>query len=531
LRYKEIAVQVYKNINNKQFNSEGLYKLTKIGPYLDRYKETHNLSFDSLVELSQSSHFKPFLHDLQSSKIDNFRSLGCTSHFHSGYPDFDLLMCFTFDGGSLSSFSEAYGDNSYRFDCIGLAKLLLTTTPQAFILNSGLRPSPLAANMYVSLVRDFMQSFPEVVADLIKNSPDTERKHLHLALLSLCKATGIDDADVIPAPTQLDPDVLGKVFATSVHGAVTGLYLSDFARHTKIVMGTENLQINISNFFLMDVFQRGIKTEDTQQLIQEVEPKARAWAFHLRCPKDHLDEFVNQLLASAFIVFPGHYERAGFCEANLMGKHSEAELAGLVKTVCDGPLAMLMKPEDGQNNILNCLEFLHELAINFSLTELYEKTGFKHSLSIPLLRSIGGHCPGVESLIKKSALEPEKAFSVLSVVRATDSYRKYSPEALDGLMSYYITRLPKRNRAGAMQPMACLEFPKDVQARVRQEFSRAYETNYGFKQLFVKRIEKTLGITSDHLSMFDLSHQDVPRTIARMHRKERGSRLMDEMGL
>lgn len=524
-------MQVYKNVDYKQFNSEGLYKLNKIGLYLDRYKETHNLLFDSLVEFSQSQHFKRFLHDLQSARIDNFRSLACTTHFHSDYPDFDLLMGFTFDGGSLSSFVDAYGDNSYRFDCEGLAKLLLTTTPQAFILNSGLRPSPLAANMYVSLVRDVIHSFPEVVLGLIKNSQDTERKRLHLALLSLCKAAGIDDTDFIPTSIQLDPDALGRVFATSMEGAVTGLYLSDLARHAKFVMGTEELQFNISSFFMMDVFQRGLKTEDTQQLIQHVEPKARAWAFHLRCPKEHQDDFVHQLLASAFIAFPGHYERAGFCDANLMGKHTEVELIGLVKTVCDGPLAMLMKPEDGQNNILNCLEFSHELAPNFSLIELYEKTGFKHSLSIPILRSIGGHCPGVEISMMKTALEPEKAFSVLSVVRATDSYKKYSPEALDGLMSYYITRLPKRNRAGAVQPMACLEFPKDVQARVRQEFSRAYETNHGFKQLFVKRIEKTFGITSDHLSMFDLSHQDVPRTMARMHRKERGSRLIDEMGL
>lgn len=524
-------MQVYKNVDYEQFNSEGLYKLNKIGVYLDRYKDKHGLSFESLTELSTSPYFKAFLLDYESSKIDNFRSLGCASHFHSAYPDFDLLMGFTFDGGSLSSFVDAYVNNSNHFDCEGLAKLLLTTTPQAFILNSGLRPSPLAAKMYVSLVRDVIQSFPDVILDLIKNSQDAERKRLHLALLSLCQAAGIDDTDFIPTPIQIDPDTLGRVFATSVQGAVTGLYLSDLARHAKFVMGTQELQFNISSFFMMDVFQRGLKTEDTQQLIQHVEPKARAWAFHLRCPKEHQDDFVNQLLASAFIVFPGHYERAGFCDATLIGKHTEVELIGLVKTVCDGPLAMLMKPDDGQNNTLNCLEFLHELAPNFSLTELYEKTGFKHSVSIQILRSIGGHCPGVESSMTKTALEPEKAFSVLSVVRATDSYRKYSPEALDGLMSYYITRLPKRNRAGAVQPMACLEFPKDVQARVRQEFSRAYETNHGFKQLFVKRIEKTLGITSDHLSMFDLSHQDVPRTMARMHRKERGSRLIDEMGL
>jgi hypothetical protein len=150
---------------------------------------------------------------------------------------------------------------------------------------------------------------------------------------------------------------------------------------------------------------------------------------------------------------------------------------------------------------------------------------------VSILRAIGGYCPGVEKAIAQNAIEPEQAVSVLSVLRATDSYDKYSAQSLDYLMSNYITRLPKRSTTGARQRMICLAFPKDMQARVRQEFSRAYTSNREFKQLFIQRVERTLGITSDHLSMFNLSHSDVPRTMARMHRRERGSRLVEELGL
>jgi hypothetical protein len=524
-------MQVYKNVEYTQFNSEGLYKLNKIGLYLKRYKEDHNLSFESLSELSQSGDFKLFLSDQQSSKIDNFRSLNHTALIDNEFPDFDLLMGFTFDGGSLSSFVEAYGGSSYRFDVEGLAKLLLTTTPQTFILNSGLRPNALTPHMYVSLVKDVIQSFPEVIASLIDSSQDAERKRLSINLLSLCKAANLDNLDFIAFKKPLDTKALGRIGNSTAEGAIMSTYLSDLMRHSKFVIGTEELSHNISSFFMMDAFQRCLKTEDTQELINKLGEKARAWAFHLRCPKEHLDDFVNQLLSSALVVFPNHYKRAGFCDENLIGKHTSVEFIDLIKTVCDGPLAMLIKPQDGQNRILNALEYLHEIAPRFSLIDLYEKTGFKHSLSVPILRAIGGHCPGVELSMTEGSIEPEKAVSVLNVVRATDSYKKYSPEALDGLMSYYITRLPKRNKAGAVQPMVCLEFPKDMQARVRQEFSRAYEANHEFKRLFIKRIERTPGITSDHLSMFDLSHKDVPRTMARMHRRERGSRLVDEMGL
>jgi hypothetical protein len=524
-------MQVYKNISHGQFNNEGLYKLKGIELYLNNYNLTNQLSFDSLASFSKSIAFKAFLNDYQSSVIDNLRSLAHTALIDHNFPDFDILMGFTADGGSLASFVSAYDNYSYRFDSEGLVKLVLTTPPQAFILNSGLRPTPQAASLYVSLVRDVIESFPDVIAEVIDASTDAERKRLYVALLSLCNVAGIKDLKSIPITKRPDQTALLGLASEPIEGTTVSSHLHALIRHSSFTSGTQELGENLSSFFLTYAFEQCLKIEDTDELINQLKARATAWAFHLKCPKSHHKDFVNQLLATALMACPQHFKQAGYCDENLMGFHTKQALVGLVKIVCDGPMGMLINAEDDQNKILNALEYLHELAPHFSLTELYENTGFNHSQSVCILRAIGGYCPGVERAIAEKIIEPEQAVSVLSVLRATDSYDKYSAKSLDHLMSNYITRLPKRSKAGARQPMVCLEFPKDMQSRVRQEFARAYTSNQEFKQLFIKRVERTLGITSDHLSMFNLSHSDVPRTMARMHRKERGSRLEDELGM
>lgn len=521
-------MRIFKHVDIRNLNSECLYKINRLSKHMDYFKKHCGGSFESLVELTNSSFFFEFIREYAPAQGGITVPLTDMSVIDHDFHDFDLLMAFTHDGGSLYSVLQMSPDN--LGDVCGLINSVLSVPPQVFIPKSGLQPSDGSMSMYLSLVSEIVKHFPTSVERVLSSVSEAERIRMCVNLSCVAKAGNIslDDVCVQKAPSE--------IFLSTICGDLketkTNLLYSDaireFADPSK---GTEDLTKSIYAFYMADAFQKQIEISDTNELVDYLRPRALAWARHLKCPKENVGDFASQLMASSICTSPNHFNSIDFCPNNLIGLGDNIELMGLTKTVCDGPMALLIKPEYDCNQILNCLEYLHELVPYFSINDIYKKSGFRHTNAINLLQSIGGHCPGAEMAILEQSVEPENVLSLLKTIWSTDSYSKYTPEALVNLMSYYVDRLPMREVDGTTLPLNFLELTSDMKSRARQEFNRAYQENADFKEQFIERIQCLNGLTFEHLDVFGLGPEDIPLLMAKMHHKDRGSMLENELGI
>ncbi|MBI6885839.1 hypothetical protein [Pseudomonas putida] len=521
-------MRIFKHVDDKNLNSECLYKIKRLGKHMDYFKAHYGGSFESLVELTTSPYFFKFFREYAPAQAGSPLPLTDMSVIDHDFQDFDLLMAFTHDGGSLHSVLQMSPEE--LGDVYGLINSIFSVPPQVFILKSGLQPSDGTMSMYLSLVSEIVTHFPESIACVISSVPEAERIRMYVNLSSVAKAgkISLDEVCIQKAPSEI---FLSTICGDSREAKTNILYsdaIREFADSSK---GTEELTKSIYSFYMADAFQKQIEISDTNELVEYLRPRALVWARHLKCPKENVGDFAYQLMASSICTSPNHFNSIDFCPNNLIGLGDNIRLMGLAKTVCDGPMALLIKPEYDCNQILNCLEYLHELVPYFSINNIYEKSGFRHTNAINLLQSIGGHCPGAELAILEQYVEPENVLSLLKAIWNTDSYCKYTPEALVNLMSYYVDRLPLREIDGTTLPLNFLELTSDMKSRARQEFNRAYQENADFKDKFIERIQCLNGLTFEHLDVFGLGPEDIPLLMAKMHHKDRGSMLEDELGI
>lgn len=522
-------MRIFKSIADAHFNSESTYKINRLSIHMENFKSLCGAEFEGLVELSNTPYLAQFLTEYAPAQNGAPLPLTNLSKICLNSPDFDLLMAYVYDGGSLAKLM-LHSDNKPG-DVKGLITQVFSNSPQALLVNSGLQPTDFASEMYLSLVREIVTIYPDEISKVLDEASQEDRTRMYLAMTSVAKAAGINirgliEVDKIPSSRAVS-------LLTGKHRELKGStrYLLELSRHAKFELGTDQLSKSLGCIFMADAFEKAMEIKNSRDLVKELTARAYAWAYHLKCPKFQMSSFVKQLLASALCTNPSHYKKIGFTNGNLLGLSVNRDLIGLIKTVSDGPMALLVRPEIDENQLLNCLEYIHELAPYFALNDMYEDSGFRHTNAINILRAIGGHCLGAEFAAVEEVIEPEKVLSLLRVIWTTDSYKKYSAEALVNLMSFYIDRLPLRVRDGSTRPMDCLELTTDMKERARAEFGRAYIENPGFKALFIERIEKTEGLTADHLSLFCLRPDDIPGAMKRLHRKDRGSLLEDELGL
>lgn len=521
-------MRIFKSIEDRHLNSECLYKINRIRNHMRYFKEHHGGSFESLVELTESTFFSKFFHEYAPSQVGRPLPLTDVHRIDHDFPDFDFLMAFVHDGGSLPSLLHI--STGYIGDVYGLINSVLSIPPQVFILKSGLQPSDESRAMYLSLVSEIVTHFPGSITSVISSVTEAERIRMYVNLACVAKAGNIN-IDKICIEKPPSEALLAAICGDTCEPKASILYSDAIRELADISSGTNELTKSISSLFMSDAFQKQIVISDSTELSEYLRPRALAWARHLRCPKETVGYFVSQLMASSLCTSPTHFSNLEFCHINLVGMGDNIKLIGLPKTVCDGPMALLIKPEYDCNQILNCLEYLHELAPLFSINEIYERSGFRHTNAISLLQSIGGHCPGAELAIIEQSIEPENVLSLLKTVWSTNSYSKYTPEALVNLMSYYVDRLPLREVDGTTLPLNFLELTSDMKSRARLEFNRAYQENTDFKDKFIERIQYLSGLTFEHLDVFGLGPEDIPLLMAKMHHKDRGIMLEDELGI
>lgn len=518
-------MRVFRNVDDRYLNSECLYKVKRLGVHLDYFQSHSGLKFEGLVELCAISGLRTFLDDYAPHQIGQPLPMTGLNCMDSKFSDYDLLMAYVHDGGKLEDLFNISKDGA---DVQGLVKQLISSSPQAFIIKSGLKPGEAVNDMYVRLVQEVIECFPDQIANVLNHASKGERDRLYINLVSIAGCAGLGGLDHLPINNVPNYKSVCRLAGLFQEGQMPSMYLCELRAHSSLESGTEELNSFLDCTFMSEVFRRTREATNPDLLFVELRNRALAWGMHLKCPMKLMGGFVNQLLASALCTSPALYERAGNSNKNLIGINVNSDLIGLVKTVSDGPFALFVKPDYDISQTLDCLEFLHELDESFHLNDIYDDSGFRHSNAIKILAAIGGHCPGAEDAILNQEIEPENVLALLRALSSLDCYENYSEDSLVKLMSYYVDRLPMM---GQEQPLDFLELTGDMRERARMEFKRAYDANPAFKQKFIEKVETLKGLTHEHLRLFSLSGMDLPKTMARTSRRDRGRLIEDEIGL
>lgn len=521
-------MRVFKSIDDRYLNSECLYKVKRLGVHLDYFQTHSGLKFDDFVGLCESPDFESFLSNYAPNQTGEPLPFTVMGRIDSQFKDYDLLMAFVHDGGRLEYLLNR---NSVEGDVSGLLKHLLSSSPQSFIIKSGLKPGEMANRMYVDFAREVIECFPDKIASLLNSLGENEKDLLYINLVGIAACTGQISLDHIPVRRPPNPNSIFRLAGLLNDGQKQTLYLCELRARCTKDFSKEDLRKLLACTFMTETFRRCLESTNAEHLLSSMRQRALAWGVLLQCPAESRSDFVDQLLASATCTSPNLFAELGFSHQNLIGLNVNEDLSGLVKTVSDGPFALLIRPDYDMSQTLNCLEFLYDVDENFYLNDIYDNSGFRHSNSIKILTSIGGHCPGAEYVILNETIEPENVLAILSMLSALDCYDRYSEDGLVNLMSYYVDRLPSNGKDGLQQPLTCLEMTGDMRERARLEFKRAYETNPAFKTKFIEKVETMEGLTHEHLRLFSLSGMDLPKTMTRTSRKDRGSLLSDELGL
>lgn len=522
-------MRIFRNVDDGYLNSECLYKAKRLGAHLAYFKSHTGLKFDGIVELCATVGLKHCLEHYTAPHVSR-QPLPLTglNRIDAQFNDYDLLMAYVFDGGKLEHLFDL---NSGNTDVPGLIHHLLSTAPQTFIIKSGLRPGELTNLMYVRFVNEVIECFPDEITKLLNATEPKERDRLYINLVGISACSGAVSLDYLRIKNPPSNKSVCRLAGLVSDGQMPSMYLCELRAHCDSNFGTKELASLLSCTFMTEAFRRSMESTKPEAILVDLRNRALAWSMLLKCPPAKAGDFVEQLMVSALSTSPKLFEIAGFCNKNMIGRNVNYHLTGLVKTISDGPFSKFIKPDYDMNQTLNCLEFLHELDHDFFLNDIYDDSGFRHSNSIKILTSIGGHCPGAEYAILNSTVEPEHVLALLRMLSALDCYDKYTEDSLVTLMSYYVDRLPMAGQDNIQQPLAILEMTSDMRERARLEFERAYETNPGFKQKFIEKVESMEGLTHEHLRLFSLSGMDLPKTMARTSRKDRGYLLEDELGL
>jgi hypothetical protein len=520
-------MRTFKQVSDNYLNSECLHKLKTLTVHLEKFQALFDCKFDGLVDLSNSPMFTDYLNQYIPFHQGYEAPLSSLESMDAQFPDYDLLMAFVADGGNMHSFLAW----TRPVDTKGLIRHLLQSSPQAFIIKSGLKPGRATNEIYLTFVRQVLGLFPSDVATVIERASQSDRECMFLNLVNLSLAAGIDISDIIRVKNVPSDQSVRHLTGTSNDGLMSSLYLCELRAHCSIESGTDVLSNFINATFMSEVFRLTAMSGEISCVHHRIKSRAMAWGILLGCPSRKLSEFSAQLTASALSVFPEQYTSMNFDTNNMIGLSVNNDLIGLVKVVADGPLAMMIKPDYDMNQTLNCLEYLHDFDNNLNINDIFDDSGFRHSNAIKILAVIGGHCPGAEFAIIDTVIEPENVLGILSVLSATDSYGKYTADALVKLMSYYVERLPMTCETGVASPLSFLELTTDMKDRSRLEFKRAYEKHPEFKASFIKKVEQMEGLSLEHLHMFSLSGTDIPKTMSRTSRKDRGNLLEDELGI
>jgi len=521
-------MRVFKSIDERHLNTECLYKIRRLGVHLEYFRSHSGREFDSLKGLCASSGFASFLTQYAPNQPGQPLPLTGMARIDSQFKDFDLLMAFVQDGGKLE---QLFNISKIGADIQGLISHLLSTSPQSFILKSGLKPGDASNRMYVGFVQEIVDNFPEQIANVLNSRDEKERDRMYLNLVSIRACTGQVSLNHIPIKRPPSQSSICRLTGLLSEGQKEHLYLSELRSLCTQEFTKLELRSLLDCTFMTEAFRRSFENPSKSNVLDSMRLKAVSWGILLKCPVKKISDFADQLMASATCTSPRLFSELGFSHRNLIGLNVNDRLEGLVKTTSDGPLALMIRPDYDMNETLNCLEFLHEIDEDFFLNDIYDNSGFRHSNSIKILTSIGGHCPGAEYAINNEEIEPENVLAILRMLYSLDCYEKYSEECLVKLMSFYVDRLPTIGKDGAQQPLTCLEMTGDMRERARLEFKRAYEMNPAFKAKFIEQVETMEGLTHEHLKLFSLSGIDLPKTMTRTSRKDRGSLLTDELGL
>lgn len=521
-------MRIFKSVDDGYLNSECLYKTKRLGAHLDYYRSHTGLTFESLAELCAIGNISECLNRYSPPRSSQVLPLTGLNRIDSQFSDYDLLMAYVFDGGRLEHLFDLKPGGT---DVHGLIQSLLSTSPQSFIIKSGLKPGVTSNLMYIRFAQEVFSCFPTEITKLLNSSEQKERDRLYINLVGISACTGDVSLGHLKVKNPPSQKTVSRLAGLTSDGQMPSMYLCELRAHCNLDSGTRELQKFLSCTFMTEVFRRSLEVSNPEPFIVDLRNRALAWGMLLKCPKTKIGDFAEQLMASALCTSPELFEGSGFCNKNLIGKNVNSDLIGLVKTVSDGPFSTLIDHDYDMTQTLNCLEFLHELDQDFFLNDIYEDSGFKHSNSVKILTSIGGHCPGAEYAILNDTVEPENVLSLLRMLSALDCYDKYAADSLVKLMSFYVDRVPTLGDDGAQRSLTILEMTGDMRERARLEFSRAYEANPEFKVKFIEKVEGMRGLTHEHLKLFSLSGVDLPRTMARTSRKDRGSLLEDELGL
>lgn len=511
-----------------QINAERRNKVNLIRQDLLRFFSSNDLPIDlDIIDFSEMREkFNEFLLCYKSQSgnaavidIESSQTIG------NDYPDYDLIMGFVHAGGNLSSL-ECDGK---LLNITGLAKQVINSSPQLFILRSGLLPGKKTIDMYVSLVTHLLTGHKKNVIKAIASSETyADIARYQVSVQSLASIAGIADTAQFFSRTALSKKTVERLSGQSPRNLRLD-YLAELMS-TAAKVGPEAAQF-LGSIFMTDAFDKAIKTESTKSLVKTLKTRAQAWADHLFCHMNAREDFVEQLLACALITTPKHFHAAGFDKNNMMGLAGSSCIKGLHRTICDGPIGLLINKSYEEDQVRTALLYTQELLPEFTVTEMLETKGFRHVHSVYLLQAIGGYSPAAENAILDERFETDKRFPLISMIYNMDVFGKYSAKSLDKLMSFYILRIPLRRADGTLEEAVMLELTSDMKALAKKEFTRAFEVNDKFKTLFKKRLENTAGLTSEHILVFGLDPLEIPKIIGRMHATDKGIFLEDKLGL
>lgn len=521
-------MRVFNRVDERYLNSECLYKIKRLGVHLDYFRAHSGLEFDSLKDLCKTSGFESFSGDYASNQTGEPLPFTQLDRIDSHFKDYDLLMALVHDGGRLEDLLRS---KSINLDVKGLLKHVLSTSPQSFILKSGLKPGPGANQMYVRFTQELIECFPDYISSILNSLNEKEKFRCYVNLVNIASCVEHNGLQHIRINAPINHSSVMRLTGLTKPGSKTTPYLCELRAHCDHLDSTEDLTKFLACTFMSEVFRRSFQGTDDTNLASHMRSRALSWGVLLKCPSFKIPDFADQLMASALCTSPNLFSELGFSHRNLVGLNVNSNLTGLSKAVSDGPLALLVKPDYNIYQTLNCLEFIHDVDQYFFINDIYDGQGFRHTNSVKILASIGGHCPGAEYALANETIEPENALAVLRMMSALDCYDRYSEDCLVKLMSYYIDRLPTMGPDGILKPLELLEMTGDVRERARLEFRRAYETNPAFKVKFIEKVETLEGLTPEHLRIFSLSGTDLPKTMTRTSRKDRANMLEDELGL
>lgn len=521
-------MRVFKGVDERYFNSECLYKVERLGLHIESFKQKQGGEYTCLAELCDSPFYQTFLQSYVPMVVGQPLALTSFDRIDSRFRDYDMLMAFVWDGGNLEQllFSKETPDLD------GLIKHVFSSSPQSFIVKSGLRPAEVTNKMYIRFVQELLEVFPDRIRDLLNGANQLERDRIYINLVNLSLTAGYESLNSLGIQKVPSLTSTCRLAGVYLENNISSMYLTEIRSHCPLEHGHKELTHFIANTFMSEAFRKSQECLDRNELMAYLNRRALAWAVHLRCPKNLIVGFIQQLTAISVCTSPDIYTEMGFSCKNLIGINVNIESFGIVKTVSHGPLAAFIKPNYNMSQTLNCLEFLHDIDRDFDLSDLYKDSGFRHNNAIKILAAIGGHCPGAELAIIDTDVEPENVLSLLKVIFALDCYDKYMPDSLVKIMSYYVDRMPLRGEDGVVKPVGgVLELTGDLREFARLEFRRACEKNPFFKEKLIEKIETLQGLTFDHLRAFGLSGYEMSKTMGNMSLKDRGSMLEDELGL